>query len=42
MKAEAEKLERQKQEYDRVFSKLCDERVQDFNTLLFSIRPLEV
>lgn len=40
-KQEADKLVQQKTELDKFFNKLCDERVQDFNTLLFSIRPLE-
>jgi len=35
-------MQKQKQEYDKEFNLICDKRVQDFNTLLFSVRPLEV
>eukprot|EP00347_Sterkiella_histriomuscorum_P021714 403333020 len=38
---DATDLEKKKNELDRLFTKLCNERAQDFNNILFSVRPLE-
>ena len=34
-------MEKKRQELDKLFHKLCNERAQDFNNILFSVRPLE-